>query len=1014
MRKRITENRQPTTLAYESLELRQMLAFASIDYLPPNPRLHLPQDTTTVVQTGLDRAPDIAQSPEHGELQFNSDTGTLTYRPDAGFTGADTFQLANQTYNLRVWEPVYAVSDWAHVRPGTSATLDVLDNDYSLRESSFGFMNGNTDFYWQRDSSGFRIVDFTSGSANVSISADGRSLNYIPGNGFLGTDNLTYTLEDALGNRSQATVTIDVSHLNGQYFFSDAQWRQQRIDNWLENHAGYLTNSWNYGVCGDWNFDTIVSVPGMNSSNANFALITNPSSHNQVPNVNEGDIVQSQGSLIYYVTHHDGRNLGQGEFASYLSIIDVSNPDTPTVVSTTGFTKRIQDMFLGAGRVAIVFGQESSVENFENIQPARSGLFFSSNESQFELLVLDSTNLRTPTEVYRATMDGIYREGRLIGDELYVISESPVDSAPGPHLIDDSTVVVSPGEYIDALIRRDPNLNLPSITVHSGGQTTTITAGAHQIVDRENTGSTTSVATFNLQSSNGIPADFDVVETNSVQTIYVSENAIYLFDFQSVIKMSFVVDGAGVEFAADGELRGYVLSQFSADEHEGYLRVALTDAEDGSSDIRIFNQVDDQLVVVGSLEDIAPGERIYSTRFAEDRVFVVTFRVVDPLFVIDLSNPQTPTVTGELKIPGVSGYLQLIGDDLLLAIGRDVDENSNWFGDLQISLFDVSDLTSPKLLDQYTFRGGLSTTTPLMNWVGSAPNQQALTFDPKTGILALPIYSVESWANFDVPIFENGASAISLFRVDRENGIQVAGQADFKGHALRTVIAGENLVYMSAEGLMVADRSAPSRILSSMRFSTDKATPLAVRHSSPAEEVPVDTVPIEEVPIENLPVEIVPEIAPPVDSIVDQQPPADICYAPVETDPALPELVIADLVEALPIPASDPVSDEAPIPARVPALDLALDLFDFDHNRIAFNSYKSDRSTDVRLGARENNRGSDFFEIGSGKQTVTGVGPSFAIDETRNDRKSNDRAAYDAIFAELDLSTDLQLLAIVL
>ncbi len=558
-------------------------------------------------------------------------------------------------------------------------------------------------------------------------------------------------------------------------------------------------------------------------------------------NVQEGDIVKSHGSFLYYVTH----NRGEGEFASYLSIVDVSDPAAPTMVSTTGFDRRIRDVFLGEGRAAVVFDQ-SVITTMDLMDPV---------DPVFELVVLDVTIPKTPSEVYRATIDGSYREGRLIGDELFVISDSPDTGGPAPwQLIDDSiTIAVSPGDYINAMIARDSNLGLPTITIDSQGVPKTIAVGANRIVNRENTESATLVTTFTLQSNTGTPVDVDLVESAYFQTVYVSTTGIFLFDGDSVIKMSFVVDGTGVEFAADGQLNGRLLSQFAADEHEGYLRVALTDWTDGSSDVRIFNQIDDQLVVVGRIDDIAPGERIYSTLFAEEQVFVVTFRQIDPLFMIDLSIPTDPKIAGELKLPGASGYLQLIGDDLLLGIGRDAVMGR--FTALQISLFDVSDPSSPKLLDRYTFDGGHSTMTPLIEWLGNAPEHHALTFDPTTGTLALPIFSMVGWNNVGEQILNDETSAVSLFQIDREHGIRATGQADFDSRALRTIIVGDNLVYLSEDGLKTASRLAPSETLASMKFPTDQATRLAARPALPLPVLP----PLVATPEENVfPERIVP------------------------------------------------------------------------------------------------------------------------------------------------------------
>jgi uncharacterized secreted protein with C-terminal beta-propeller domain len=99
---------------------------------------------------------------------------------------------------------------------------------------------------------------------------------------------------------------------------------------------------------------------------------------------------------------------------------------------------------------------------------------------------------------------------------------------------------------------------------------------------------------------------------------------------------------------------------------------------------------------IGSVENLAPGERIFSVRFMGEMGYVVTFRQVDPLFVLDLSDPENPKVTGELKVPGFSNYLHPISQDVLLGIGQDVDENTGRQQGIKLSLFDVSDSGKPR------------------------------------------------------------------------------------------------------------------------------------------------------------------------------------------------------------------------------------------------------------------------------------------------------------------------------
>ncbi len=177
----------------------------------------------------------------------------------------------------------------------------------------------------------------------------------------------------------------------------------------------------------------------------------------------------------------------------------------------------------------------------------------------------------------------------------------------------------------------------------------------------------------------------------------------------SVHKFS-LTDGGGAEYQASGAVDGHLLNQFSLDEADGYLRVATTAGSpwgggpDAESFIAVLEQSGGALTEVGKVGGLGKGERIFSVRFMDDVAYVVTFRQVDPFYVVDLSSPTDPTVVGELKIPGYSSYLHPIGDDLVLGVGQDADENGRTLG-AKVSLFDVSNRADPVELAVWTGGG---------------------------------------------------------------------------------------------------------------------------------------------------------------------------------------------------------------------------------------------------------------------------------------------------------------------
>ncbi|MCY3632672.1 MAG: beta-propeller domain-containing protein [bacterium] len=173
-----------------------------------------------------------------------------------------------------------------------------------------------------------------------------------------------------------------------------------------------------------------------------------------------------------------------------------------------------------------------------------------------------------------------------------------------------------------------------------------------------------------------------------------------------VHKFSVSPDGPA-RYEASGTVEGHLLNQFSMDEHNGYFRVATTigepwDTETSESQVVVLEQQGRRLTEVGKVGNLGRGERIFSVRFAGEIGYVVTFRQVDPLYVIDLADPTAPSVAGELKIPGFSTYLHPIGDGLLIGVGQDADDTGRTRG-TKVSLFDVSDPAAPSELDVIVF-----------------------------------------------------------------------------------------------------------------------------------------------------------------------------------------------------------------------------------------------------------------------------------------------------------------------
>jgi uncharacterized secreted protein with C-terminal beta-propeller domain len=199
----------------------------------------------------------------------------------------------------------------------------------------------------------------------------------------------------------------------------------------------------------------------------------------------------------------------------------------------------------------------------------------------------------------------------------------------------------------------------------------------------------------------------------------------------------FALADAKASYAGTSKIPGHVLNQFSMDEHEAVLRVATSSGwvpDPGTaSNIVTLAEVDGEFQVLGKLTGLAPTEDIRSVRFDGERGFVVTFKKTDPLFVIGLSEPKTPRVLGELKIPGFSTYMHLLDESHLLAVGFDADDHDDfaYFDGIQVQIFDVTDLENPTLLHKAVIGTRGSGSEALMDHL-------AFNYFPSRGVLALP------------------------------------------------------------------------------------------------------------------------------------------------------------------------------------------------------------------------------------------------------------------------------------
>ena len=264
--------------------------------------------------------------------------------------------------------------------------------------------------------------------------------------------------------------------------------------------------------------------------------------------------------------------------------------------------------------------------------------------------------------------------------------------------------------------------------------------------------------------------------------------------------------GAQPQYAASGALAGTVRDQFGLSEFDGYLRAAVTYGGAGNA-LQVFERQDDQLIVVGEVTGLAPGEEIYSTRFMGERGFMVTYPIttgMDPLFTLDLAAPTAPQQVGELEVPGFSTYLHPLSENHLIAVGQDGDL---WgaTGELALAVYDVGDLADPQRIHFYD-TGDLGVTSEAQF------DHHAFLYYPPDELLAIPMfYDADEIALSSIYAFHlNVADGFTLLAdIDHSAFLGEPGSGTYVGLNLprRSVVIGDYLYTISDLGVIVTRQS---------------------------------------------------------------------------------------------------------------------------------------------------------------------------------------------------------------
>lgn len=491
-----------------------------------------------------------------------------------------------------------------------------------------------------------------------------------------------------------------------------------------------VDNTWSIGI------DSVGSTESSSSSSNTKDYST---TNIQVENVDEADIVKTDGDYIYSISEDN------------VIITDVKDPKQPKVVATIKSEDDDipEDIILYKDKLVVISTKGNQTQRY-----------YYNNRMNTVVKIYNITSREKPVLTKSYEMYEPYYTSRCIDNVLYVISSGNLRK-------EDDKIVVGYNED-----NMEKEMSIDKIKYLKDVKTTKQTLIS--TVDLNNETADIKLDSYLMNISNA----------------YVSENAIYLLnqkynnDSKIPIKLLFGFKGVfgledyyemdsesgyyteiykfdikeNVEYKAKTKVKGKTINQYSLDEKDNHLRIALYD-NDGSR-VAIF---DEDLKQIGISDNVAKGEKMYSSRFIGDKVYFVTYKTIDPLFVMDLSNEAKPKVLGKLKIPGYSTYLHPYDENHIIGIGMETKEiiNRNSNGKvisttakvvgMKMALFDVSNVNSPVQISSVVI-GDSRTTSAILT------NPKALLFSKEKSLIAIPVnnysqdFEVTSSNNYETMI----------------------------------------------------------------------------------------------------------------------------------------------------------------------------------------------------------------------------------------------------------------------
>jgi len=505
----------------------------------------------------------------------------------------------------------------------------------------------------------------------------------------------------------------------------------------------------------------------------------------QVDGVDEPDFVKNDGKYIYVISGQE------------LTIVDAYPAASAAIVSKTGIEDTPRDLFVSGNRLVLFeSANEESGATYAggSVAPsvAGKGIMYDYYRPRpvspvTHAVFYDISDRARPKGLKDYTIDGDYIDARLIGSSLYLITREQIyayamDDLAVPAVREGMKTVISPDVYYFD----NPEYQYAFTTVSSfdtesaGGKDarTYLVGSGNLLYVSEHAIYITCQNYHNVYSpprpvpmaaaQDASGSGSAAVRTGVVSPILYEEfNKMSESDKQAFIRKlkdaeqesiakkeidqtttaihKIAIGNGAISYVARGDVAGSLKDQFAMDEYNGNLRVATTSnvyTARGSYEYNNVFVLDSGMKTIGTLTHIAEQEQIYATRFIGDRLYMVTFKRVDPFFVIDLADPSNPKILGKLKIPGFSDYLHPYDATHIIGLGKETATN-DWGGvstkGLKLALFDVADVNNPRQIDKLEIGDAGSDSAALTD-------HKAFLFDKEKNLLVIPARVVKNQA----------------------------------------------------------------------------------------------------------------------------------------------------------------------------------------------------------------------------------------------------------------------------